>query len=359
MLNKFISWAGIIVFSLMLIAPASAFASASTPAQISSTFDKSPMVSIKTLQSFENSTHLANIKAAKADYQTAIKAAKAALASARLSAKNGPKANLSASLKTAQTNYKNALLSATAALKSATTTENARHKTALAASKTAASSAISAKPTIQTTGTITVVVQDGNGKPFGHPADYDILSGTKTTTVAYGSLTGDVTETSVPVGIYTLAVRNVTVDGVLYNGYASPLTFDNIANSGDTVSYRVDYMAPGTVSLQVTNFDPISDIKVTLTGPNGWTPQDVSDTNTHTFTNAPAGLYGLIVTPVPPDKSHTHITFLGEAYDENNMPTPFDSKCHGQVFLGSGKIENMIVQILGMPYSKPCDYTPQ
>ncbi len=322
-------------------------------------------------QPTENATHLANLKGAKANYQTAIKTARATLASAKLSAKKGPQSNLSLALKTAQTVYKNATQTAKISLKIAVATETTRHKQVLSQNVTAAppiqadtTSKPNPKAKIQTTGTITVKVQDGNGKPFGHPADYDILVGTDTTTVAYGSMTDSVNETSVPVGEYTLDVRSVTVNGVLYNGFATLQSTwsssDTIKKSGDTVNYLVDYLAPGNISFQATNLaDFISAgtlTKVTLIGPNGWIPQDISDSSVHTFTNAPAGPYGLDLVNNPSNQ-HEFPTYMGGASDlSSNGYTTFSSRCGNTFYVYNGKTETVVVKLLARPDTKPCNF---
>jgi hypothetical protein len=241
----------------------------------------------------ENATHSANIKNAQSAYQNAIKTAKAVLNQATQTAKAGPKANRSTILKNAQATYKRSILSAKNILNLAIAAENTRHKQAVAASKTSASSTIKAKPVaVQTTGTITVVVQDGNGKPFGHPADYDIHVGSNPDTLAYGPLTADSTQTNALVGMYTIVARDVTVDGVTYTTRVSQLSPSNaIAKQDDQVSFRLDYLAPAK---QVT-FVMDQPATVTISGPNGWSSGPITDTNPHSFDNVLSGIYTLQV----------------------------------------------------------------
>ncbi|MBN2096497.1 hypothetical protein JW752_03825 [Candidatus Peregrinibacteria bacterium] len=92
------------------------------------------------------------------------------------------------------------------------------------------------------TGNVIVTLEDGAGNAFGNPGDYDIeWNGALT----YPALNDDVNLASQPAGVYTLTARNITVGGTIYTPAVILESASNaIAAQGDTVEYRIDYLAP-------------------------------------------------------------------------------------------------------------------
>ena len=225
----------------------------------------------------EKSTYTLNLKSAKDAYQKSVDDAK------RI--------------------YKAAMKAADDTLKAANAAENSRDKTASQACKAnnANTPKFQTTPTAAT-GTVSVVVQDGAGHAFAHPTDFDIRTGNEGETPLFGSLTGDTTKTSQAAGKYTVVARSLKYDGVIYTTKVTlSSTKDTITNQGDTVSYRIDYLAPGKIEVQL--YDQQAGISAILHGPNGWSSSTISDMSMHTFNPISAGDYWLGV-GMPTDRTN-------------------------------------------------------